>query len=646
MNAILSFLILGAVWTTDGTDSLLQSVDRLKLDNVSIRRSGAVTLAPVLAERELATEAAVWQVVQSRAGSVYAATGNQGRLYRIGAGAGEKVFDDEAGEILALCADQLGNVFFATTPGGRLYIIRPGRGPEPFCATGENYVFSLLPLPDGSVLCATGENGRLVLVDTQGKASTIYTAKQGHLTALAWLDEGKEWLVGTSPDGVVYRMTFGRTRDSVRVQVLYDTPLNEVRALHVDDAGRVYIGANSSGEPDSDSSGCRVYCLDGAGVLRWSWTCPDSMIFALARARAGSITVASGGPGSVYELDTLGRFSVIRRLEQAQALSLSSTEDGTWLGTGNPGRLYFSGAGFADSGSLVSVPYDCANPARFGRLSSRATVPAGTSLAFDTRSGNSDEPDSTWSEWTEANPLVGSPSRRFVQWRARFKTTFPNLTPELGRVDVFYRAANLAPNIRKLDVAAAPVDDARKGTSKPTRAITWEASDPDGDSLSYELWFRPEGHAWQKLDADITDARYELDTRGLPDGWYEAKLVASDRPTQGSGAALASEQVARPFLVDNTAAFISHLRAGTADPKTGLCRITFSGSDALSPLAAARVSVNAGPWQAVQAADGIFDSGSETFSCDVTLARGENAVAVWVADAQGNVAVARTFARW
>ena len=103
--------------------------------------------------------------------------------------------------------------------------------------------------------------------------------------------------------------------------------------------------------------------------------------------------------------------------------------------------------------------------------------------------------------------------------------------------------------------------------------------------------------------------------------------------------------MSRPFLVDNTAPVVSDLKTGTPD-KTGLCRVSFLVQDALSPVAAARVSVNAGDWQELEPEDHIFDSSAERFTADVKLSPGENAIGVWAVDAQGNVAAARTVARF
>ncbi len=661
-----SSLSLASVWTTDGTDSLLQQLDQTEFENVSIHREGTVTLAPALVARPLDDAAAVWQTTADRNGNVYVATGNQGRLYRLRRSSPELVFDSGTGEILALTSDASGTVYFGMTPDAKVYRIRPGAKPELLCATGESYIFSLLTSPQspvanrqwsmpGSIFAATGERGKLLRISPEGKATEIFTAGQAHLTTLTWLVPGKELLVGTSPDGIVYRLSFTAGAARPDVSVLYDTPLNEVKAVASDASGRVYIGANAGDDIDSDSARAGVYMIDRFGVRRWFWAAHDSMVYALAFAEApgpSRLLVATGKKGMVYELDTLGRVSVRYRLKEAQALCLTPLANGLRLGTGNPGKLYEAGSTYSDSGFITSAPHDCDNPALFGTLSFRANMPAGTGLTFETRSGNSEKPDSTWSQWAAAGPQIASPSRRYIQWRCRMRTSFPSLAPELRRVDVYYRSANLAPVIKKLEIAQPSLDDALKGVNKPSRQVTWEATDSDSDSLSFELFFRGETEAsWQRVGRDVTDSRFDLDTRSLPDGWYELKLVAGDEPTEPAGTALAAERVSRPFLVDNTAPVITDLTSSLLSPPSSLlCRISFSARDALSPIAAARVSVNAGDWVALEPQDHVFDSGTETFSADVRLPSSvvglpSFVVGIWVADAQGNVGAARTSVR-
>jgi hypothetical protein len=269
----------------------------------------------------------------------------------------------------------------------------------------------------------------------------------------------------------------------------------------------------------------------------------------------------------------------------------------------------------------------------------------GTALAFDTRTGNSEKPDSTWRAWQPVSGNVVSEPSRYVQWRARLSSEFPDRTPTLERVDLYYTIANRPPAIKKLDVAALPMDDARKGAAKTTRAVTWEATDPDADSLRYELFFRREGEtSWQRVAKDVTDSKFELDTRALADGWYELRLVASDRFDRIEQYSLSTELITRPFLVDNTAPTISDLRVtgrSSLDIRHSTLSLSFTATDALSPIVSCRVTTNAGDWQPAEPVDALFDSLTERFSVEIPAQPGPGTIAVWVADAQGNVGSAR-----
>ncbi len=645
-----------AVWTVDGVDDLLSVLDRLEFRNVSLGHDGTVTLAPALKELATLTEAAVWQVCQDRSGALWLGTGNSARVFRLARpdAAPELVYDGTTGEILALTVGADGAIYFGNTPAGTIYRCRPGAQPESLLATGESYIFCLLADRQGTLYCATGDQGRLIAITPDGRMRTVFTAPQSHLTTMHWLVPDKELLVGTSPDGIVYRLDFSADRNKPNVSVLYDTPLDEVRAIVSSPGGEVYVAANSSPGSSTDLGPAQVYALRSSN-LAWSWTCPESLVFALALRQNPStglgLLVGTGQRGLVYELDTMGRASILHRLTESQALSFlprasrpGATSSPFIVSTGNNARLYELGTGYPDSGYLVSPPKDCDNPVHFGRLTFRGTVPAGTGLNFDTRTGSSQRPDSTWSEWTEAPGTVRSPSARFIQWRARFSSRFPNLTPALARTDLFFGSVNRPPQIRKLEVAELPLTDAKKGLARPRRAITWEASDPDSDSLSFDLYFKGENETqWKLLARDVVENRHEFDTRTLADGWYLVRLVASDRVDRPQDMALLAERTSRAFPVDNSPPQVPDLSVRHLGDDRH--RVSFAARDALSPIVFGRLSVNAGEWLAAGPEDGLLDSSDERFSVDVQLAPGENVVAVWVADAQGNVGVANTVIR-
>ncbi|MEO0079820.1 MAG: WD40 repeat domain-containing protein, partial [candidate division WOR-3 bacterium] len=294
------------VWTTDGTEGLIAQLDQLRFRNVSIMGSGVVTLAPSLQKVAALDETAVWQIGEDHSHKPYLATGSRARVFALGKR--EPVFDGGTGEVLCIATDPQGNLWFGVSPEGKVYRFRPGGAIMPVTELGTTYVFSLLPSSDGGVVSGTGPEGKFFRISPSGNVRLIWTAPQSNITALAWLVPGREVLAGTSPEGLVYRLTFSPSGDVVRRETFFDTGQEEVKGLV---AGRtlVFIAANPS-VTGSDTAGPMVLAVDRTGVLRWQWRCPDSVAFSLME-HEGRLLVGTGNRGVVYALDTLGSVSVL-----------------------------------------------------------------------------------------------------------------------------------------------------------------------------------------------------------------------------------------------------------------------------------------------------------------------------------------------
>jgi len=629
--------LVAAQWTVVGPESVLP--EDPEFENVAIDHRGRVTLAPVLELEVELDEAAVWDMT-APGDAGYVGTGSRGRVYRFLPGLSPAdspvaVHDPGEGQVLAVSTCGSGGTCFGVTPGGRLYRVR-GETASLLAETGEDYVFDLLPGTSGALYCATGTQGRLYRVGSGGNAEVLFTANQAHITTLAWLEPGRVLLAGTSPDGIVYRLRLRGPGLDPEVSVLLDTPLEETRAVAVAN-GRVYAGANP-GETGENGGSPMVYCVEPDGTPCWEWSCPGSTVFDLEPGPRG-LLVATGDEGMIYRLDSLGRPTVLQRVEEPQVLLLHAGAEETWVGTTEPARLYRLDEDHAREGHILSVPHDCEARAVFGAVTFQAEVPAGTELAIDTRTGDSEEPDSTWSDWAPVRGIAASPPARFIQWRARLSSRFPDRTPRLDRVDLFYAVPNRAPVITELAVGELEPGDAEAGRAKPVREITWTAEDPDGDSLAYTLHFRGRDEAtWKELESDIAGASFSLDTRTLPDGSYLLRLKADDSPARPGTETRIAERTTPSFLIDNTPPTVSGIRVdGT--------KVSCSADDRHARIAAARVSVNAGPWQPLGPADGILDSGRETMEGTVELRSGNNTVAVWCSDSHGNVATYQTSVR-
>ena len=61
--------------------------------------------------------------------------------------------------------------------------------------------------------------------------------------------------------------------------------------------------------------------------------------------------------------------------------------------------------------------------------------------------------------------------------------------------------------------------------------VRWAAHDDNGDDLMFAVWYRGVGERnWRLLKDKISEKFFSFDASLLPDGRYEAKVVASDAP--------------------------------------------------------------------------------------------------------------------
>ena len=199
---------------------------------------------------------------------------------------------------------------------------------------------------------------------------------------------------------------------------------------------------------------------------------------------------------------------------------------GVAIGTGNIGEVYTSqpetkstgSSAVADAsagGTFQSVIHDSRLVSRWGTVRWNASLPTGSSLVMETRAGNVAEPDATWSDWQAVTPLpspavgnrlggegrIVSPPARFIQYRLSLRGEAGNASadtssamPAVREVSLSYMPRNQAPRV----AFASPQGGER--WSK-TQTIRWSGSDPDGDTLTYDLYYSTDGTNWKPLSS-------------------------------------------------------------------------------------------------------------------------------------------------
>jgi hypothetical protein len=631
----------------------------------------------------------VWSVVGDAAGTLYAATGEEGKLFKVTSdGKLGLVYTAEASQVLCLAVDGRGEkVYAGTGPTARVVRV-DGQGAKVLCELPESYVWALTCDPrGGDVFAATGPNGRIYRITPSGKASVFFETKQDHVLCLVAGPDGTLY-AGTDKTGRVYRVdAHGKGF------VLYQAAQAEVRTLLLEGdvlyagtsgtkkraggstvakasetstasrkakAGTARVAsskaegtvtkAKSAAKGKEASKGSAAPAPSGPAtgensVYRISLDGPVREVFrgkvlVLSLARQGKrLLVGTGLTGQLFEVDeATGEKTELAHLDHGQVTSLFPRKDGALVvATGDPGRLYVLEDRFAAKGTLVSDVLDAKLVSKWGALRWRGETPAKTSISVAVRSGNVADPDDTWSDWSDeqsdpGEATVKAPRARYLQYRVTLKTHDPSTSPVLRSLTVRYATLNQAPEVKKVevpDLSSTTLDSSKKLKFK------WSATDPNEDELRYRLLVKKDGwQRWVELEDDWDRTDYEWDTTTTPSGTYQLKVVASDRVDNPPGEALTGEKVSAPFVVCHTPPAVTVKTAGVEDGRVVIEALSVSP---LVRLTAASFAVNGKKWQNVFPRDGLFDSQRETFRFRTrALKPGTYVLVLKVTDAAGN----------
>jgi hypothetical protein len=366
------------------------------------------------------------------------------------------------------------------------------------------------------------------------------------------------------------------------------------------------------------------------------------------------VLVGTGQKGRIYQASPGEKPALIAQTSEAQTSRLiraGAGGDQLFAAASNLGKLFRLSNETAASGTYTSSVRDAQASATWGRLS---WVGEGA-IEMQTRSGNTSNPDSTWSDWSAAGAspdgdAIKSPPARFIQWRATLKRAPNSPSPRLREVTVSYLPRNVAPKINSVTVLPAGVslqalpqqqpdvgaDQAgldpsilgavaqippRRVFQRGAISLQWQAEDKNGD-------FYP-------LKTGLRENYYTVDPNALPDGRYVFKVVASDEASNPAGQSLKDEQETEPVELDNTPPVVA---ADAPRVNGSNVEVIFRAVDATSIIRRAEYQVDGGPWKTIFPVDGIADSKREEFRVAVVLAdKKPHVIALRAFDANANV---------
>ncbi len=650
------------------------------LENVSLDAHGVLALADVADRVAAVAEPFAFSFARLPDGWAVG-TGNEGKVLHVAAdGTVTPLFDAAEPVVFALWADPDGTLFAGTSPDGKVYRIADGRA-EIWFEPGETYIWAIARGGDGALWVATGTEGRLWRVTGKGSGAIAFDGEETHLRSLLPLPGG-DLLIGTAPSGLTLR------RDARgEMRTIHDSGLSEVvafapgadgaiwaavlasessfldaapkapaaakEAAESGEEGAVVVVVEGEAEAAGATTGSRAAGARGArsellrllpgGSVEAVWSSSDETIFSLLGEPDGArLWVGTGLEGKLYVVEG-ERLRLEKDLEERQIVGLVPGEAGPALLTTNAAVVWRFTGGRERSGTYTSAALDAGQTSRFGVFRWRGEQPTGSGVRLAFRSGNSAEPDRTWSAWTaevagEEVPLAAVPPARYVQYRITLAGG--GASPRVAETELSYRQQNLRPVIERFavmdpgqipvptgfnpaDQVYEPASPNREGiftTLEPSlgreertktvwrkgwRTLRWKVSDPNGDAVRARLEVRREGsEAWFEMADDLAADLWSFDATVLPDGLWRFRLTVTDAAVNEPRTELAASEISEPVTVDHAP---PELRAARRD--AGGARL--SVYDPLSPLRAAEISIDGGPWKPLAAADGLVDGRTE-----------------------------------
>ncbi len=477
-------------WTVSTPEEFLAG----ELKGVSIAGEGGIVLAPALEPLLDTKEAFVYAVASDPAGNIYLGTGNQGKIFRVGAnGSGAEWAKLSEGGVQALAVDSSNRVYAATAPDGKVYRFDNGPTPQVFFDPDEKYIWALAIDSQNNVYVGTGPKGIIYKVNPQGKSEVFYDSKETHIVTLKLTPDG-QLLAGTAPGGLVFRFSADG-----KPFVLFDSGLSEIKALATDRYGNIYAAGLSGGPaldnapaetPDSgvkvkavvtatakddsedetvetggDTKGAKkteIYKIDKDNAVETIYTSNDGLPYDLVVRPDGNLLIATSNKGRIVSIDPRRFPTYLAQTTEEQVTQLIERGGKLYAATSNLGKLFLLGGKSTSVATYESKVFDAGMTATWGAIRWRSkgsgTVPG---VRIFTRSGNTSTADQTWTDWSGPYPDGGSapiksPSARFLQWKVEFPEKSGSISPgqssNIDMVTVAYLQQNLPPQLNSVTV--------------------------------------------------------------------------------------------------------------------------------------------------------------------------------------------------
>lgn len=588
-------------------------------------QNGQVTLVATTGEMAVSALALAWD------GDVIAGTFPEGKLFKLPKGGGNGgaatafgTLDSGTEDVWGLAFDAKAKALYAATgPDGKLFRVDQAGKSQVYFDSDEAHLVSVAVADDGSVYA--GSNGKALLykLTGPGRASVVYDFEADDVKAIAVAPKtGTLWVVAnkynetfTAPKrnrpgpptpqptkgarpgkGTLWR--FGK--DGLAEKMLDDDDAHYV-CLTLADDGSPYVGTGAEG---------RVYTVSDNHVARLVADTDERQVGAIVMSGNRRV-VASSDPAVLHEIKGQGG---------ADAVWTSKVLDAGM-------RAKFGRLTWRSEGAL-----------ELSTRSGNTATPDSTWSGWSNAMAAPAEVSSAAARYVQIRARWSRDAQAVLR-----EVTLAFLTDNARAVVTSIEAAAKASKGSSKGGIVMSGGEAPKASS--TVKVSWKVDNPDQDELRYRLSYRQEGHTtWRsalKPGEKLSRTDYDWDTATLPEGLYRLQVEASDEMSNPPDRVTRHTLESGTVLVDNTPPVFKTIaltgRRLTGEITDGLgpiyrIEVTVAGSD---------------EWRPIFPKDGIFDEAAEAFEADLSsvVPPGSHIVAVRAYDSAGNSVIRELEAR-
>jgi len=629
-----------------------------------------------------------------------------GNIYKIENNKAEKVFSTK--ELVITSFARVGdNIFAATIPNGKIFKMEANGNWSEFAKLPCKYIWQILPGGEKVYLyAATGNEGKVFKVNADGTSSVVYESKTENILCMSQDNKNNIYL-GTSRKGLLIKLENGKPKvlynfDEAEVKsicisregVVYaavnsgaslpqpgipkegnpppvvqlhkegkDEKGNEKKGNEKDEVEKgkeilkkpmenlqkiQIIPPPTTPPPTPPKESCQTV---GGGSSIWKFygdkveniqNFKECFITEII-LKDKDIIVGTNDDGKVFSITGDGSSTSQLYDFAEKQVSAFVEEDGELKGilASDNAVLHIISSELPEKGVYVSDVMDAKYPTMWGSVNWNGDG----KISIQFRSGNTSEPDDTWSNWSDEMECAKDEKMKIVSPIARFcqfKINFDGKS-RVTSVAITYKNENQKPSIRdivisesEMPVGGMPIPmSGGKGemsipTHTPIKSIQWVATDDDGDKLISRIFVKREGSEnWIPISLPIEETHFRWDTSSIPDGNYIVKVEVSDEKTNPPSDVLKASREEK-VIIDNTPPSINLGFDGA--------KIKGRAVDKVSGVSTLEYRVDGGDWVSIQPTDSLFDDKEENFEFELKgYTRGVHTVIVRGIDKRNNI---------